>query len=183
MKIQHKFRASFYQFTLLFVMLCSMNIAVAQNTKPTRAEKTAEKKQAIKTMMNNQNFVFMAQMALPQGWNTIQLNYNYNLTVSKDSVDSYLPYFGRAYMAPINPYDPAETGIRFKTKSFAYNSTNKKSGWEVTIVPHDVKETRQMILSVSDLGYASLNVISNNRQPITFNGYIIENKPKDQNNK
>ena len=166
---------------LLFLTLLSSNPASAQNTKITRAQKTAEKKQAIKNMIDNQNFVFMAQMALPLGWRTIQLNYNYNVTVSKDSIDCYLPYYGRAYVAPINPTDPTQTGIQFKTKKFDYNnSSNKKSGWEITLVPHDVKETRQMILSVSDLGYANLNIISNNRQPISFNGYITENKPKDK---
>ncbi len=165
---------------LLFLTLLSSNPASAQNTKTTRAQKTAEKKQAIKNMMDNQNFVFMAQMALPQGWSNIQLNYNYNVTVSKDSIDCYLPYYGRAYVAPTNPTDPTQTGIQFKTKKFDYNNSNKKSGWEITLVPHDIKETRQMILSVSDLGYANLNVISNNRQPISFNGYITENKPKDK---
>ena len=166
---------------LLLLILLGSNPASAQNTKTTRAQKTAEKKQSIKNMMDNQNFVFMAQMALPQGWSNIQLNYNYNVTVSKDSIDCYLPYYGRAYVAPMNPTDPTQTGIQFKTKKFDYNnSSNKKSGWEITLVPHDVKETRQMILSVSDLGYANLNVISNNRQPISFNGYITENKPKDK---
>lgn len=169
-----------YSVILLFLTLLNFNPVSAQSTKTTRAQKTAEKKQAVKNMMDNQNFVFMAQMAMPQGWSTIQLNYNYNVTVSKDSIDCYLPYYGRAYVAPINPTDPAETGIRFKSTKFDYNNSNKKSGWEITLVPHDVKETRQMILSVSDLGYANLNVISNNRQPITFNGYITENKPKDK---
>ncbi len=149
----------------------------AQNT---RAQKTTAKKQTIKKMVDNQNYVFMAQMAMPQGWNTIQLNYDYDVIVSKDSVETYLPYYGRVYVAPMNPNDPAETGIRFKSKKFDYNGGTKKSGWEINITPYDVKETRQMILSISDLGYANLNIISNNRQPISFNGYITENKPKDK---
>lgn len=169
-----------YSVALLFLTLLNLNSVSAQNTKTTRTQKIAEKKQAVKKMMDNQNFVFMAQMAMPQGWSTIQLNYNYNMTVSKDSIDCYLPYYGRAYVAPMDPTDPKQTGIRFKSTKFNYNNSNKKSGWEITLIPHDVKETRQMILSVSDLGYANLNVMSNNRQPITFNGYITENKPKDK---
>jgi len=46
------------------------------------------------------------------------------------------------------------------------------------IKPHDTQDTRLMSLSVSETGYASLQVISNNRQPITFNGYITEKKTK-----
>jgi hypothetical protein len=169
-----------YSFFLLSFFVLNGSEGYAQSAKTTREQKTATKKQDIKKMMDSQNFVFMAQMAMPQGWSTIQLNYNYNVTISRDSVDCYLPYYGRAYVAPLNPTDPTQTGIQFKSKKFDYKNGNKKSGWEVTIVPHDVKETRQMILTVSDLGYANLNVISNNRQPISFNGYITENKPKDK---
>lgn len=180
MNIKRNCTSVLYSFLLLSLFLFGGSKANAQSVKTTRAQKTALKKQDIKKMMDNQNFVFMAQMALPLGWKTINLNYDYSLTVSKDSLDCYLPYFGRAYVAPYNPTDPAETGIRFKTKKFDYNNSLKKSGWEITLIPHDVKETRQLILTVSELGYASLNVISNNRQAISFNGYVMENKPKDK---
>lgn len=151
----------------------------AQNTK---AQKKQAKLQAVKKMVDNQNYVFMAQIANPMGWKTIQLNYNYSVVVSKDSIDSYLPYYGRAYVAPTNPSDPKETGIQFKSKDFEYaNTISKRSGWDVSIVPHDVKETRRFMLNISEAGYATLNVISNNRQSISFNGYITENVPKKKN--
>ncbi|MGI4020503.1 MAG: DUF4251 domain-containing protein [Janthinobacterium lividum] len=151
----------------------------AQNTK---AQKKQAKLEAVKKMVDNQNYVFMAQMANPLGWRTIQLNYNYSVVVSKDSIDSYLPYYGRAYVAPINPSDPKETGIQFNSKNFEYaNNVSKRNGWDVSIVPHDVKETRRFTLNISEAGYATLNVISNNRQSISFNGYITENVPKKKN--
>ncbi|MGI4750892.1 MAG: DUF4251 domain-containing protein [Janthinobacterium lividum] len=163
---------------LVFSLIAFFNSAQAQNT---RAQKKLAKIAAVKKMVDNQNYVFMAQFANPLGWRTINLNYNYDVVISKDSIDSYLPYYGRAYVAPINPTDPSETGIQFKSKQFDYqNSPSKKGSWEVTIVPHDIKETRKFILNISDEGYASLNVTSNNRQSITFNGYITENVPKTQ---
>lgn len=148
----------------------------------TKTQKKQAKLEAVKKMVNNQDYVFMAQMANPMGWKTIQLNYNYSVVVSKDSIDSYLPYYGRAYVAPTNPSDPKETGIQFKSKNFEYaNNISKRSGWDVSIVPHDVKETRRFMLNISEAGYATLNVISNNRQSISFNGYITENVPKKKN--
>ncbi len=167
------------QYTFLSAaFLFQFDISQAQNTK---AQKKQEKLDAVKKMVNNQNYVFKAQMALPLGWRNVQLNYDYNVVVSKDSIDSYLPYYGRAYVAPYNSNDPTETGIQFKSKNFEYkDNLAKKSGWEVTIVPHDVKETRSFILNISETGYATLSVNSNNRQSISFNGYITENVPKDK---
>ena len=169
------FRFSIYSI-LLISLLAGFDTVQAQNTK---AQKKQEKLDAVKKMVDNQNYVFMAQMANPLGWRTIQLNYNYNLVISKDSIDCYLPYYGRAYVAPINPSDPKETGIQFKTKNFGYNkNTTRQKGWEITITPNDVKETRRLVLNISGSGYASLSVTSSNRQAISFNGYITENIPK-----
>lgn len=173
--IKLSFQSSKY-LLLLCCLLSFFNSAEAQNT---RAQKKQAKIAEVEKMVNNQNYVFMAQFANPLGWRTINLNYDYSVVISKDSVDSYLPYYGRAYVAPVNPNDPTETGIQFKSKNFDYqNVKDKKGGWEVTIVPKDVKETRKFILSISEEGYSNLSVTSNNRQAISFNGYITENLPK-----
>lgn len=173
------FKNSFFysKYFLLLIGFCFfINQAEAQNK---RAQKKQQKIDAVKKMMDNQNYVFMAQFANPMGFRTINLNYSYNVIVSKDSINSYLPYYGRAYVAPYNPTDPSETGIQFKSKQFDYQANNsKKSGWEITIVPHDIKETRKFIFNISDEGYATLSVTSNDRQSISFNGYITENLPK-----
>ncbi|WP_316842698.1 DUF4251 domain-containing protein [Pedobacter gandavensis] len=98
----------------------------------------------------------------------------YQLIIDKDSVEAYLPYYGRAYTAPMNPDD---SGIKFKSKKFDYKTTaKKKGGWIIEITPKDTKDVRSLSLSVSTSGYATLNVNSMNRQPITFNGVIAEPK-------
>ncbi len=168
-------------YILFFGLLCNSNFIKAQST---RAQKKQDKLNAVKKMVGNHSYVFLAQRANPLNWTTINLNYDYNVTVSKDSVNSYLPYYGRAYVAPYNPTDLAETGIKFNSKNFDYKENpSKHSGWEVTILPHDVKETRSFILNISELGYANLSVISNNRQQISFDGYITENVSKKKNTK
>lgn len=141
-----------------------------------------EKATAVKNMVNSQNFVFMAQFANPMGWRTITLNYNYEVSVSKDSVISYLPYFGRAYVAPMDPTDPAETGIQFTSTDFSYQVANLKKGvWDVTIVPHNNRQTRNFTFNITESGYATLSVTSLNRQQISFNGYITKRTPKKSN--
>jgi hypothetical protein len=129
-----------------------------------------DKKTEIKDLVDARSYVFKAQTMLPMGGRSRQLTSDYDVKVAKDSIVSYLPYFGRAYTAPL---DPSKGGIQFKSKDFEYTATNKrKGGWDIVIKPKDAEDVRQMSLSISEDGYGSLQVLSNNRQPIIFNGYI-----------
>jgi hypothetical protein len=137
-------------------------------------DKKAAKQAAIKNMVEGQNYVFQAQQALPLGGRTRQLTTEYDLKVTKESITSYLPYFGRAYTAPI---DPTKGGIQFTSKDFDYTLTpNKKDGWTAVIKPKDNRDVQQMTLNISSEGYTSLQVTSVNRQPISFSGIVVAPK-------
>lgn len=104
------------------------------------------------------------------------MTYGYQVEVNGDSVRVDLPYFGRAYSAPV---DASDGGIHFATNDFAYTITpKKKDGWRIQIKPKGNVDARQLDLDVSSNGRTSLQVISNNRQPISFSGYITERKAK-----
>lgn len=131
------------------------------------AQKTA-------VLINAQDYRFIAQTAIPMGGATKHLSYGYDLTVSHDSVVAYLPYYGRAYTAPI---DPTKSGIQFTSTQFDYKvDTTKKGGWEITIKPRDNRDVNQINLSVSSAGYASLRVTSVNRQAISYSGEIVKRR-------
>lgn len=125
--------------------------------------------QDIRSLIESKRFVFNAQTATPLGGRVVQLTSGYDLRVRPDSVVSYLPYYGRAFSAPI---DPSRGGIQFTSTDFEYSQTPRRKGWDITITPRDVQDTRQLTLNVSSGGNATLQVISNNRQAISFNGYI-----------
>ncbi len=128
------------------------------------------KEAAIKNLVDSQNYVFVAQTVLPLSGRTRQLTSDYDMKVTKTSIVCDLPYFGRAYQAPI---DPTQGGIHFTSKDFEYTTVpGKKQGWTITIKPKDYKDIQQMTLGISSSGYASLQVTSTNRQPISFNGII-----------
>ena len=138
--------------------------------------KAQDKKQdEVKTMIDSRNYIFKAQMANPQNGASRQLTPEYDLTISVDTIISYLPYFGRAYVAPSNP---SEGGIKFTSTQFEYNPVKDEKGWKITIRPKDVREVQQLFLEVFDNGRATLQVISTNRQGISFNGYVEEGKAK-----
>jgi len=129
----------------------------------------------VRTMLEAKNFVFKAQTALPMGGRNVNLTSDYDLTVRPDSVTSYLPYYGRAYTAPVNP---GEGGIKFTSTSFDYQSAKeKKNRWVITIKPHDTPDVQDITLDVFDNGTASLHVNNQNRQAISFQGYVTEGKP------
>ena len=132
----------------------------------------------IQKMLESKNFVFKAESANPARGRNRYLTSDYDLVVARDTVISFLPYFGRAYSAPVNP---AEGGIKFTSSDFDYTLTKgKKESWEITIKPKDAPDIQDLYLTVFDNGKASLRVNSISRESISFNGYIKEGKEKER---
>jgi hypothetical protein len=128
-----------------------------------------------KAWVDAKNYIFTAQFASPQSGLTRPLTSTYELTVRPDSVEAFLPFFGRAYSAPIGQTDG---GIKFTSAKFDYKTVKrKKNSWEITIRPRDITDVQQLNLSVFDNGTANLRVTSTNRQPISFTGYVTEGRP------
>lgn len=140
---------------------------------------------AATTMIDEQRYTFVAtsvfptedsryspRLMFPNGSNLYQLTSRYDLKITPDSVTAYLPFFGRAYSAPI---DPTEGGIKFTSTDFSYKKSIKKGNYEIEIIPRDTRDVRNLYLTISPSGYGSLRILSNNRTPIAFNGQIEKN--------
>jgi hypothetical protein len=129
-----------------------------------------QKETVIKKHMEAKSYVFIAQSVSPMRGSMRQLTPEYDLRISPDSIIAWLPYFGRAYSAPLNS---SEGGIKFTSTNFNYTVVNRnKGGWDIKIKTKDVTDINQLFLTVFANGSASLQVISNNRDPISFSGYI-----------
>ncbi len=96
----------------LFILLLLVYTALSSPlyAQSAKADKQAEKAAVIRNLVDSQNYVFLAQSAMPMSGPVRQLTSDYDLSVTKSKVVSYLPYFGRAYAAPI---DPSHSGIQF----------------------------------------------------------------------
>lgn len=149
-------------------------------------KKTGSEMARIAGMMNDQKYTFAAQSVLPTedarynvrnlfpgGSNLYQLTSRYDLRITPDSVIAYLPFFGRAYTAPL---DPTKGGIQFTSTKFSYKKTIRKGNYEILIEPHDNTDVKSLYLTVSPSGYASLRIISLNKTPIAYNGIIEDNR-------
>jgi hypothetical protein len=95
---------------------------------------------------------------------------DYTLEIIDDSLNVFLPYYGTSYSAQINQTDG---GTRFTSNNFEYSFVEKTDQVEITIKPKDAKGVQQLFLRVYSDGQAMLQVTSTNREPTSFNGYLV----------
>jgi hypothetical protein len=153
---------------IITLLLLTTTFAIESRAQNKKAEKVAN----IKKEISAQQYTFIADYVTPLRGQTRQLNAgDYDLRVTKDSLIAYLPYFGQAYFDV--PYNPTDGGIKFTSTKFDYHlKEKKKGGWSVQIVPQDTKNIDKIYIDISQDGFASLSVNSNNRDEISFNGYL-----------
>lgn len=155
----------FRKFLFVFTLLGAVGAASAQDPKAAD----------IKTIIESQNYVFKATMVYPQGGRSRHLTDEYDLTVTKEKVVSYLPYFGKSYSSS---YGSSDGGIKFTSSKFDYKPEKTSKNWEITIKPKDAHDVQELFLTVFDNGSAKLRVTSTNRQGISFDGHVVEGKKK-----
>ena len=157
-------------------MILFIAIIFGTYAQDSRKDKKAAKVAAVKNMMDLQDFVFVPRSLIPMSGNSRQLDQSDFLRMTKDSIVSYLPYFGRAFTAPVNSSD---AGFEFTSTKFEYlKKENKKGGWDILIKFKDQMYVRELSFVIFDNGSASLNITSLNRDPISYDGYIRSRKDK-----
>ena len=131
----------------------------------------------LKTLIESKDFVFIPRYVNPMNGRRRDLTPGYELSVSKDSLVSYLPYFGRGYIAPVSPTD---VDYDFTSTKFTYTVTPARNGWNISIKVSDQPYLRDMYFRIYENASASLNVTSMDRSSISYDGYIARRKPKEQ---
>lgn len=141
--------------------------------------------QELNTAIQSDEFSFVAKRANPTNYaviNTInsipnstatrilELSTGYGLSLKKNLLEVNLPYFGRAYKASTNPL---EIGYRFASKDFYLKKSAGKNGKTIyTFEPNDNTAIRRISIEIYPSGSAMVSVDSNDRQPITYDGYL-----------
>ena len=129
-----------------------------------------DKAALIEKKIREKNFVFMANSLTPMSGRLRILTDPYDVTVKPDSIISFLPYFGRVDIAPVNSRDG---GIMFTSTQFSYTSEKgKKDSWNIEIKLKDQRNASTFNFIIYDNGEASLNVLSPYRDAISFRGEI-----------
>ena len=152
-------------------------------------EKT-ERNAAIENAISKNEFKFVAQNAQPLRSNytliggagtinnfilnpilTNNLNGFYDVVLKQDSLICNLPYFG--VVNQLQNYGSNDSGIKLTTTEFTLDKkVNEKGLTEYTIIPKDKQKASKFFLTVDKSGFASLNVVFQNKDAIRFNGNI-----------
>jgi archaellum component FlaF (FlaF/FlaG flagellin family) len=158
---------------LLIGLLVFSGIVWSQNEN--RQSKKAAKEAKVKKMVESGRFQVTMNQAYPMRGRMISLTPEYTLALAKDSAISYLPYFGRAYSAPLN----SEGGIKFaelvRDKKISFNA--KKGSYILSFKVQAKEDTYRFFITVWLNGTATVNVTSNNRQGIDFSGEVLLPEP------
>lgn len=128
----------------------------------------------IDSIIKVQDYKFVPTMALPTQMRNVNLSYSFYLKITPTVIESYLPYFGRAYSAPMSHQ---EGGIQFESKEFDYKIEEKKNKqYEITITTKDTPRRTKFYITTSDKGYTSVRTTEEGRQTISFNGQLEFNE-------
>jgi hypothetical protein len=159
-----------------FAAILSLLAFHACGSAQTAAEK--EKQTAeVRNALEMKNFIFKASYAYPTGYRSIYLSSYYDVEVSPDTVKANLPYYGRAYSAPV---DLREGGYRFTSTDFVYRADRgrKTGNWKVEITIHDLNRPVTFLFDIWENGAAGLSVSDTDRQSISFQGDLTFGKEK-----
>lgn len=160
-----------------YILLTCTIIVCAVTALSAQAQQTDTAAQQVGNGISNRKFTFTAQTALPQTGRLIQLTSPYDISIKGDTIISYLPYYGRAYVAPMNTQD---AGLAFTTTSFSYEVEKGKNGdWLLTIKTKDLRDNYTLLFTIYSNRNAQLLVSSGNQQPIRFEGYVATKKDKE----
>ena len=130
---------------------------------------------AVKALVDAQNFIFIPRYVNPLGGSRRNLDDGFEISVSKDTILSKLPYFGRAYIAPISPSD---VDYSFTSTNFTTIILPVKSGWSISIKPKDQRSLQELYFKIYDNASALLTITSTDRSFISYDGYISARNPQ-----
>lgn len=156
---------------LLFLSLTTVStVAQVQNKVELREERKLANQQQIDVLVNSKMFVFVARIALPQGFRNMDLTSNPNyIQFHPQTIKSEMPFFGRAFSAIGYGLDG---GLNFEGTPEEFTIEKAKKSYLIKAVVKGEKDTCRMNLSVFRNGSATLSISSNNRSTISYNGEI-----------
>lgn len=160
---------------LLLLMVFPLVLLNAQENKKSKAEKEAQKYTEIKNLLDAKTFVFEARQANPSSGKSIQLTSFFNAKITGDSVYSYLPFYGVAYKTD---YGSTTSPYHFAQGIKDYTYSESKKGFNIEFEVKNKMDIIRYYFSISQTGYASLDVTSTDRRSISFYGTI--EKPREE---
>lgn len=154
-------------------MIPFVSINAQDSSKKSRKElknkQQAKEREELKNILNDRNFIYSPTMVLPMNGASVQLNYSYSTKIKGDTISSYLPFYGVAYSVK---YGSRNSPFDFVKPIENYTIEKDKNGYMVKFDVQNEMDHLKFTFHISENGYANLNVISTNRQSISYYGTI-----------
>ncbi|MGM0532344.1 MAG: DUF4251 domain-containing protein [Bacteroidota bacterium] len=154
---------------LIFTIL----LFAAQDVRTQSSKQGTEEFTEMKELVSSGKYMFEADRMLPQSGASKMLTTTYTLKVTDTTAKAHLPYYGVAYS---NVRYGGNGGISFDGKMQEYSREVKEDKERISVKfrIHGDNILYICSLNVSKSGSATLHIIPNNRQSISYWGDIKE---------
>jgi len=147
--------------------------------KKSRQEKKLEAFKETLELVKTDHFIFVPDRAFPQGGRSIDLTTNYGfIKILNENSEGDMPFFGRGF----NVAYGGDGGINFNgeiiNKKMEINEQKKSIQYSFEVKD---KDHFRIHMEITYGGGASVNVTSNNRSFISYNGKISKIEEKEDN--
>lgn len=148
--------------------------AEASSQKKTKKERRAEQFAETQKLVDSKQFIFVPDRAFPQGGRSIDLTTNYGfIKIMGEETEGDMPFFGRGFTVPYG----GGGGIKFDKTTIENEQVQineKKLRITYSFEAKGKDDHYRVSMDIGYSGNASVNVTSNNRSPISYNGEISE---------
>lgn len=136
------------------------------------SNKVASNNTDITTAIDSNRWTFTVIQVQPQVGRSQIANGSYSVICAPNKLNSYLPYFGRAF-AGADVLNNTQSPLNFISTNFTLNKQEVKAGrWSIIVTPTDQRQVQQMNFTFFTNGTAALDVTMTNRSPIRFTGTV-----------
>ena len=154
------------------VVAVLLSVLAACATKQERAERLAQTRQSIMEALANRQLRIEVRSMNTMRYGSRIVTPDFFLELRGDTLRSYLPYLGVAHQAPMA--SPSE-GLNFETVMKSYHQSNPKPDLARLEIEAKTKEDFFVYhIEVYYTGKAFISVQSQHRDPISFDGEVIE---------
>ena len=158
--------------TRWIVVALLLSVLAACVTKQERAERLAQTRMGIMEALANRQMRIEVRSMNTMRYGSRIVTPDFFLELRGDTLRSYLPYLGVAHQAPMA--SPSE-GLNFETVMKSYHQSNPKPDLARLEIEAKTKEDFFVYhIEVYYTGKAFISVQSQHRDPISFDGEVIE---------
>ena len=157
----------------IFMLLLALLVGIPTLSAQSKKEKKEQKKEAVKKLIESENYKIDVNTAMPMRGRSIPLTSSYSLEIRNDSVISYLPYYGRAYSIPYGGGD----GLNFKAVLKEYSmEMDKKGNAVIEFIARNPKTGMNTESKYSPMVRQALMSICKTVSPLVFRGAVYKGR-------